>query len=231
MEVLAQVRRRPETAALGDLVDARVAALERGAGGIHALGEQPAQDGQAGLGGEAAREGALRDVGVGGEAAHRQRLVQALECPGARRRQRAARLRGDRPVDVLGLAAVAMRRDDDAAGDPVGQRGAVVAAQDVQAEIDPRGDARRGEDVALVDVEHPRLDADARMAGGEIGRVAPVGRRAATVEHARRGEREGAGADRDHARAARVGGAQRVEHARVGRAQMRRETRDEHGVR
>ncbi len=95
MEVLAQVRGGAEAAAVGDLVDRRVGGLERGAGGVDALGEQPAQDRDAGLGAEAAGERALGDVGVGGEGADRQRLVQALERPRAGGGERAAaRARG-----------------------------------------------------------------------------------------------------------------------------------------
>ena len=51
-------------------------------------------------------------------------------------------------------------RDDEAAGDAAGERGAVVAAQHVQAEVEPGGDAGGGQDVAFVDVEHVGLDVD-----------------------------------------------------------------------
>ena len=142
---------------------------------------------------------------MGGEGPDAQRLVQPLERPGAGRGQRSARVVGQRLLDVLRLSALAVGRDDDPARDRGGQRGAVVAAQDVQAEIEARGDARARQDLALVDVEHAGLDAHGAVAGGEVGRVAPVGGRAAAVEDAGGGEREGAGADRDHARAALVG--------------------------
>ena len=39
------------------------------------------------------------------------------------------------------------------------------------------------------------LDFDGGVSGGEVSRIAPVGGRAAAVEHARGSEREGAGAD------------------------------------
>ena len=174
---------------------------------------------------KAAGERALGDVGVGGERADRERLVQALERPRAGRGQRPAGAVGQGLLDVLGLAALAVRRDDDPARDRGGQRGAVVAAQDVQAEVEAGGDARAGQHLALVDVEHAGLDVDARVAGGEVGGIAPVGGGAVAVEHAGGGQRERAGADRDHPRAALVGGAQRVQHRLVRHPQVRREAR------
>jgi hypothetical protein len=105
--VLAQVRRGPEPAGVGHVVDARAGRLQRGARGVDALRVQPLQRRQPGLGGEAARERALGDVGVRGQLAHGQRLAQAPQRPLARRRQRPVALR-HRAVDVLRLAAVAM---------------------------------------------------------------------------------------------------------------------------
>ena len=188
------------------------------------------EDRDAGLGGEAAGEGALGDVGVGGELA---------TVRGSWRRSSAqARVAASEPPAWSGSGCstywawppsrwggTTMRRATAAR-----ERGAVVAAEDVQAEVEARGDAGRGQHVALVDVEHVGLDAHARVAGGEVGGVAPVGGRAAAVEHAGGGQRERAGADRDHARAAGVRGAQRVEHRLGGHAQVGREARDEHRV-
>ena len=69
--------------------------------------------------------------------------------------QRGAR---QRPLDVLRLPAVPVRRHDHAPGDLVGDLGPVLLAHDVQAGVDAGGGARRGDHRALVDVQHVRLD-------------------------------------------------------------------------
>ena len=74
------------------------------------------------------------------------------------------------------------------------------------------------EHVALVDVEHVRLDGDAREVAGEPLRVAPVRRRAAAVEQPGGGEHERARADRGDPGAAVGRRAQRVEHGRAAAA-------------
>ena len=52
-------------------------------------------------------------------------------------------MRGHRQLDQLRLAAVAVGRDHQPARDGVGDLAPVVAAHDVQAQVDPRGAARR----------------------------------------------------------------------------------------
>ena len=97
-----------------------------------------------------------------GHVAQLDRLVEAAQRPGAGG-GRGRQLRfGDGAVDVLGLAAVPVRRYDGAAGHLVGDGRAVVAAHDVQAQVDAGGDARRGEHVAVVDEQHVRVDLDLR---------------------------------------------------------------------
>ena len=88
----------------------------------------------------------------------------------------------------------------------------MVAAHEVQAEVDARGDAGRGEHVALVDVEDAGIDGDRGIALGQLLGVGPVRGGPPAVEQAGVREDEGAGADRGDARAARVGRPQRVEH-------------------
>ena len=135
---------------------------------------------------------------------------EALERPGAGGGERAARVR---------RGAAARRTGPGRPRGGVGRRGggrswlasAAPWSRRRMCRHRSRPDATpaRGQDVALVDVEHVGLDVDARVARGEVGGVAPVGRGAAAVEDAGGGERERAGADRGHARAALVGGAQR----------------------
>ena len=80
---------------------------------------------------------------------------------------------GSGRLDELRLAAVAMRRHDDPPCDRVGHLGAVVASHEVQAEIDARRNAGRGQDVALVDVEDLGIDGDRRVVGGQLARHGP----------------------------------------------------------
>jgi hypothetical protein len=71
----------------------------------------------------------------------------------------------------------------------------VVSAQDVEAEVESGGDARRGEDLSLVDEQDVGIDPDPRVRPLEVLGVAPVGRGAQTVEETRCGEDVGAGAN------------------------------------
>ena len=143
-----------------------------------------------------------------GERPHAHRGLAAPGRPGraARRggssaqsgrgRRSRPRRRGDRAVDELGLAAVAVRRHDAAPGDAVGDVGAVVAADDVQAQVDAGGGAGRGEHVAVVDEEHVGVDGRPRGsgAGSRSACVQCVVARPA-VEQPGRGQHVGAGAD------------------------------------
>jgi len=70
---------------------------------------------------------------------------------------------GDGQIDELGLSAVAVRCDDRPSGDPRGDRGAVVAADDVQAQVQAGCDPCAGEDLALVDVQLVCLHCDFRI--------------------------------------------------------------------
>ncbi len=72
----------------------------------------------------------------------------------------------ERSLDELGLAAVAMRRHHHAAGQRIGHVGAEVVGHDVQAEIDGRCAPGRGEDEAVIDIEHRRVDTDQREPAG-----------------------------------------------------------------
>lgn len=65
----------------------------------------------------------------------------------------------------------------------------VVALDEVQAEVEPGGGTGRGEDVAVVRIEHLRIQSDGRMSGCERVRGEPMSRRVPTVEQAGPGER------------------------------------------
>ena len=65
--------------------------------------------------------------------------------------------------NVLCLATFAVRRDNQPLRHAIGDLRAVVASHDVQAEIEPRRTAGRTHDVAIVDIEHVRIDLHARI--------------------------------------------------------------------
>ena len=68
----------------------------------------------------------------------------------------------DGSLDELGLATIAVSRDDHSSGDAVGNLCAVVAPDEVQAEIDACGGTCRREDLPIIDVQRPIVDADVR---------------------------------------------------------------------
>jgi hypothetical protein len=107
-----------------------------------------------------------------------------------------------------------VRRDHEPARDGVGDAAAVVAPDDVQAQVDARRAPGRGQHAAVVDVEHVGVHRDRGMPLRERRRVAPVRRGLLPVEHPRRGEQERPTADRDQPRAAVVCRAHGADHRR-----------------
>ena len=106
-EVRAEGRRGAEPAALRDVLDGQLRALEQLARMQDALRMEPAQWRGARLGHEAPRERPLGDERVTCHVAHGQRARQMGEQPGARRLERSGPdpLVGQRRLDVLRLAA------------------------------------------------------------------------------------------------------------------------------
>jgi hypothetical protein len=136
---------------------------------------------------------------------------------------------GHRRVDVLRLAAVAVGLDDQLAGEPPGDLGPAIEPNDVQAQIEAGRAAGRSEDVALVDVEHQRIDGDRGVCRGEHVALGPVRDGAPTVEQSGAGQHERAGAQRDYSRAAGVGPADRG-HGGVRDGHRVLAGRHDHGV-
>ena len=99
----------------------------------------------------------------------------------------------------------------------------------MQAEIDAGRAARRGQDVALVDVEHPRIDSHIRVGTGKIVTLRPVRGGSSTFEQAGFRQDERARAERDDAASSCVRAAQGVEH--LGRHRLEPVGRgDHHGL-
>lgn len=132
------------------------------------------------------------------------------------REPRVARMRGDWLRHVLGLSALAVRRDHEAARDPVRGVRAEAPPHDVQAAVEACRRAGRRHQVAVVHVQHVGIEFHARKAPGEIVGPRPVRGGRAALEQAGRGEHVGAEAQADELRAARGDRADRIEQ-RVGR--------------
>jgi hypothetical protein len=107
------------------------------------------------------------------------------------------RLTVDLLVDVLRLSAGPEGRHHDPPGNRDRDIRAVVFGDEVEAQVDPGGGARRGHDAIVRDVEDVGVDVHTRKAPAEPLGVHPVRRRAPAVEQTGEPEDEGAGAERD----------------------------------
>jgi hypothetical protein len=223
---------RAEAAALGHDLDRQVGGLQQPLGVEHPLPGQPLHRRRARRRPEPPGEGPRADVRLAGHLLDRDGLVEVLDGPVEGAADRVV-LRGDgqRGVDELGLAAVALGRHDHPAGEGVGHLGAVVDADQVQAQVDARrGAGGRVDAVAGVDEQHVGVDLDGGVPLGELGGVYPVGRGAAPVEEAGLGQQEGAGAHAHDPAAPLVDRSHVVEHLRRGLVGFRRPHRDDQRV-
>ena len=117
---------------------------------------------------------------------------------------RSSGARLQRALDELRLSAVAMRRHDQTSRNLIGDAWAVVASHEMQTQIESRRAAGRREDLARIDVQHIRIDAQLRILRLQLVRVTPMRRDFFVRENAGRGEHEHAGANRDESCAASV---------------------------
>src|SRR5882762_848633 len=97
--------------------------------------------------------------------------------------------------DELRLSARAFERHHRKSRDGRRHLGAEIATNQVNAEIETSCCARRRQHTAVVHVENVRVDIDGWMTTGEIGGAEPMRRGAESVEDARCGQDERAGAD------------------------------------
>ena len=222
--MLAQGRGVSKPARGRDGLDVQVAGLEQCLRRTDALLNHPAHRARPGLGDEVAGKGAWAHVRVSRHPLERQGLIQVVHDPGPRVAEPAVLQGRHRPLDELSLPAGAVGGHDHAARREIGDREAVVAPDEVQAQVESGGEARRREHRAVLDVEGVGVDIDLGVPGRQPGGVRAVGRGATAVEYAGGGEGEGARADRGDpgAAAGRCGDqlAQRAvdDQAVVGRA-------------
>ncbi len=133
-------------------------------------------------------------------------------------------------LDVLRLTSLAERGHNQLARELCRDLGAVVAPDYVQAEVDGCGAARRGENVAAVDVQHVWVNLYARIFRRELLTLFPVRGRATSVEQPRGSEHKRSGAQRDDPRSALVRPPQ-LSHQDVGHGRPRGERQGDHDVR
>lgn len=180
---------------------------------------------------EAAGEGARTHQGAGGHVFDGEFFMEMGGHPGERCAEGFGLVGADqRRFDILGLVAVALRRDDHATGNGRSDVGAVVLANDMERKIDGGGGSGRGENLAVVDIEDARVDLDPGITGGEFSGPAPMRGDAAAIEQASFGKNERAGAEGEDARAALIGEAQGIEHGHGNRHDARARARDDDGV-
>jgi len=98
-----------------------------------------------------------------------------------------------------------MRRHDRAPSDRAGHDGAVIATDDVQAQVEAGGDAGARQHRTLVDIQDGGIDRDSRIPARQLVGGGPVCGGASPVQHAGLGEDECAGADGHHPDPVRVG--------------------------
>lgn len=115
----AQVRPSTEARAGGDLVNVESGSLQQFAGDVDSSPEQPLEWRVTGVLNEAARERPVGDVGMLGEVADGEVLVQPGQRPPPGAGEGVVGILWQRSRYVLGLAAAAVRGRDDLPGDVV----------------------------------------------------------------------------------------------------------------
>jgi hypothetical protein len=132
-------------------------------------------------------------------------LVQVRGHPLQQVGQVVLAVRRQRALDILGLAAVPVRRHDHPPGHRVRHLRAVHLAQHLQRQVHRGGGAGAGHDRGLGHVEHVRVQLDVGKQGPEPVRVEPVRGRPPPGQQPRVRQREGARAEAEQPGAA-VGG-------------------------
>src|SRR5256886_5482547 len=151
------------------------------------------------------------------ERAEVERKCKVFEHPVAKGAELIAARVWHEPFDELRLPSLTLWRSHEAAGACVGGRGAEVAPDKVEAQVDTRGYASRCEDVAVVDEKAVGQDVDLGVAALELTGPPPVGGGGAAVEHTSPGERKNSGADRNQSGAPGGCHSYGVEHRRRDR--------------
>ena len=125
-----------------------------------------------------------------------KRKRKVFQHPVPKRCELVATRVGSQPLDVLSLTPLTLRRSDEPTSPCVRSRRAVVAANEMEAQVDARRHARRRKDVAVVDEQAVGQHVDAGIATLQFRGQAPMGCRRTPVEEPGGSEGERPGADR-----------------------------------
>ncbi len=120
---------------------------------------------------------------------------------------------GKRPVDVLGLPSVALRRDDQLASKLCRHFAPIVLTDDMEAQIDACRTSSSGEDVSLIDEENAGIHRQIRIAGRQCVALCPVRGNSPSVEQPSFGQHKGSPAKGKHSTSPGVGLSEPLEHA------------------
>ncbi len=205
-EMLTEVARGAEAALLSNGLDRQVADFEQSLSKLNALAQQPLVRGSS----SGSEESAGKSPGTHGRPAGKildgHRLIEMLLKPCNRfREQIGAVQNGEWVFDELGLAPIPLGRNNQLSGKLSSDLTPVVLANDVKAEVNASGTPGRREDVALVDIENPRVDRHLRVATGQLVAFCPMCRGTAPVEETSRSQDERPAAQRNNAASTRVG--------------------------
>ena len=188
--------RRAESRQAADVLDRLGSRLQDLARSIDACVSEPCHRRQARLFTKPTAQRSSRHVCPRRERAEVEREGEVFEHPIAKGAELvAARVRHE-PLDELRLPSLTLWRSHEAAGPCVGGRGAEVAPDEVEGQVDTSGHASRGEDVAVVDEEAIGQHIDLGVAVLELTGPSPVGGSGTVVKDTSRGEGKGGGADR-----------------------------------
>nr|WP_241560769.1 hypothetical protein [Sinirhodobacter populi] len=124
-------------------------------------------------------------------------LVQMRPDPVEQSRNMRARRRRQGALDELRLAAIAVGRDHQTPRHAVRGLCAIIAAHQMDTQIEPRRTAGRGHHRPLIDVKRIRQNRDLRKPGGEPRGVMPVRRGPFPVEQPTLRQHKGSAADRN----------------------------------
>src|SRR6476646_3280209 len=136
-------------------------------------------------------------MGAASEGVEVVRKREGFEHPVAKWSQFVAACLGPKLFDELRLAALSPRWGYECTCSGVGGCGAVVAADQMKAQVDPRCDAGRCQDVAVVDEQAVGQHGDVGVAALQLMGPSPVGCCGTSVKEPRGGQGEGSGADGD----------------------------------
>jgi len=181
----------------GGLPDAFCAVFQVAAGGLQPGPLDVAAGWHAHLRGERAGEVARGQAGPFREGLHREVVRRVLGDPLLHVAQRHPA--GDLGRELgaeLSLVARAPEEHHEGAGHGERRVAAEVILHQREGQVDAGGDAGRGGDAPVLDVDRVRVDVDSRVLVPQGRAAGPVGGRARAVEQARLGQQKGAGADR-----------------------------------